>query len=442
MSSQNDASAFSAAEMLNAITDDNFENLLKSRVGQLSEDQASNMRREMSPYSNTLKVDEAYTVMSYTNLSQEYQKRFLLTGLNAFLYRVLGEYEIDGVSKDEMDVRRGHIRAFLDEWLEFDADKHVRSAHDTIKSDPERRVVDPANVIINTRLCEHQTEEDAKAVRIRIPPRDTLHRWQYYMDVNHDELRNVVRDLYCHKPDLELMFNIFTMFKTAGEAKSYQQENEDVIKTDVHTVRNGVWNLCGSFKKNRERIDYYNKQTEVLRMINEQAQKDQELGREMMLKRKQAVKRKNVEKYGPDDPKLAEYTKGMVDLPGAEGTTPVKQQQEWAKNKSTDTSVPTYDPKERTPEGVDPLKKYADADDAECPEDCIPVPVYKTGPNGEFTRTHFYTKADSAEETDKAITIADGSGHHSREKKEKSKSILDQQADNGSSLALENTPSK
>lgn len=422
----------SARDLLSKILESaDTEDLIKKGIESLDESKLNALRQELTPYGTTLSVPKRYVTLSHTSLGTKYQRRLAFTSLAGFLYRVLSEWHPEGLSKEDAEAQQKIIKGFLDNWFEYNPDLHVRSAHTPNEKDPERKAVDSKNPGFSSpfppsELLVEMMEGDSRVVKsitpgpfsgadgkvidarststdnwqaIPIPSADTFHRWEYYHDVNFEKLREFTWDLYHDKPDLEDTFNVFRFHETPEEAKEFTEVNQDAIRTSILTVETGKWNLIGPFKKNRERIDFYNKETEVLKMIQEQSQKDAQLGKELMEKRTKAVKKKNVQECGPDAPGLSQYQSSIGGLPGAKkGTTPEEQQKWYEEAKAAKVTSTDID---------DLVKK----DMEECPDDSIPVPVYKvTGDKME--RTVFYTKADKPGD----VEMIDGSGKSNKEK--------------------------
>jgi hypothetical protein len=138
-------------------------------------------------------------------------------------------------------------------------------------------------------------------------PSDTFFRWDYYESHNYEEIREMVNVLYAEKPDLEFAINCFGQFNTEKEALAYKDAHLEELMTDLHIIQNGAWSLMGDFKENRKRMDFYNKNTQILKSIMDQNVEDAKLGKELMRKRITRDKTKNVEQCGPDAAGLKTY---------------------------------------------------------------------------------------------------------------------------------------
>jgi len=144
-----------------------------------------------------------------------------------------------------------------------------------------------------------------------IPPQDTYYRFDYYTEVNFEELRTATEAIYHTKPQLEWALALWHTFECSSpeEAKAtynaFVEKYRDDLPTDIFMVQSGGWTMLGDFKQNREVIDFYNKETEILKRIMDQNLEDRKLGKELLKNRVKKMKAETVRKAGPDDPGLA-----------------------------------------------------------------------------------------------------------------------------------------
>ena len=294
--------------------------------------------------------------------------------------------------------RRLIVRQFLDNLFQFNPDKHVRSAYSDNPLDPER--VKPAQVKrtkkvivgksgstltvkepVSVEKPEEETEEETKrsnsSLVKHIPPLDTFHRWTYYTDSNYEEIRAAVQDLYCDKPDLEFAINPYDQFDSKESAEKYVQKHKNEVIADVITLTNGKWNLCGSFKKNRDRINFYNERTTVIEEIFKQIEVDKKLGADMMRKRVKKKKAKNVEECGPDPEEFKQYRKNHPSAIESMGTEDVLRDEKLNIDKE-DVTFKIHE---------------------ECPYDSVQVDVFDFRRGGEtVTKSEFYTQAENPQQ--------------------------------------------
>lgn len=316
-------------------------------IEKLSDEQVTMLRTKINPYGRTVEGSGKLTCLSVINMEEQYMRKFLMTSLIGFLYRKCDEHGLDDGeppmymddyktyltkynkavesaklsyiylqsidTKDLIDptIKARHlqetrtmqraenmkkriiIRQFLDDNFTFNPDLHVRSAYASNPLDTERKPI---------------TENKSTLVN-HIPPSDIFHRWQYYTDTNYEEIRSSVNDLYCEKPDIEFAINPYDQFDTQADSDKFIQKHKSEVIADILTLTNGKWNLCGSFKKNRERINFYNEKTAVIEEIFKQIEQDKKLGADLMRKRVVRKKKQNIAECGKEPEEFKNYRK-------------------------------------------------------------------------------------------------------------------------------------
>lgn len=436
-------------------------------IDNLTEEQVSSLRKKLNPYGRTIQGQNKLTCLSITNLGEKYMTKFLTTALIGFLYRRCDEWllspdepplHLDNYEeymakweeqkksadesntwldehgdekaaqekyKDDSEGYMGYMaqlrkhrdiveraigfrkriiaRQFLDDVMQYNPDKHVRSAYTSNPLDPER--VKPAQIkssdktetktdtkqktktkvikgrngkIMTIKVKSKVSEEESKKRENsnfvkHIPPADMFHRFQYYLDSNYEEVRKATQDLYCEKPDLEFAINPYDQLDNEEQAKAFVQKHKKEVITDILTLTNGKWNLLGSFKKNRERVNFYNENTEVISQIFDQINQDKKLGAELMRKRVKREKKKNEEKFGADEPEMfTRYKKDTVARLEGMGAENIGKDD----NKLTTTEIHTQH--------------------EDCPYDAVQVDVFDMRRGGqEVKKSEFFTQAEA-----------------------------------------------
>jgi len=177
------------------------------------------------------------------------------------------------------------------------------------------------------------------------PPADVFHHFDRYLSNHFELLREVTHMLYNEKPDIEFAVQFYDRaFESDEEAIKERAKIQDRVTASVLTISNEGWYMLGPFKKNRERIDFYNKNTEILKRMSEQNEMDTKLGKDLMEKRVRRQKNRNIIEAGPDDPGLAKYKDALVTLDtlGAKAvlTDEVKEKMAEAMRRKEMTEVP------------------------------------------------------------------------------------------------------
>ena len=193
---------------------------------------------------------------------------------------------------EQSEQERNVINKFLNKLFKYDPKDHTSSSYNENNNDPERQKQPYKNKFLDN-----------------IPPNDTYGRFQYYYEVNYEELRESVLHLYNEKADMEVALNIYDTFNSIEECNDYINKNKDKVITNIMTLTNYKWNLLGPFKQNRSRITFYNENTQVLENILKQQEEDAKTGKKLLDERVRKKKVKNVKEYGKTDPAVAKYLK-------------------------------------------------------------------------------------------------------------------------------------
>jgi len=271
--------------------------------------------------------------------------------------------QLDINVREQSEFERKIIKRFLDRLFKFDPMIHAVNSfsEDSKVKDPERSpLVSDGSPIYNQ------------------VPNDTYNRFQMFYDVNYEKLREAVMYLYSEKPDMEVAINVFDSFDTPEEASDYVEKNKSKVITNLYTLTNNKWNLMGSFKQNRERMNFYNKNTVILENIFKQQEEDAKTGKELLSKRVRKMKMKNVKRYGKDHPNFLKYKKQNLD--GIYDTTITKITEE-------DDEIVV----EREVEVSDTNAKV---DEDGVPEDSLEIKVTSVNAKtGDVKQSAIYTKA-------------------------------------------------
>jgi hypothetical protein len=193
-----------------------------------------------------------------------------------------------------------------------------------------------------------------------IPPHDIFHRFKMYYQENYEELREAVKHLYCENPEFELAINAYAMHDTAEDAELFKKQHADEVISEIFTVETGKWCFFDSFKKQRESVTFYNKNTVILEEMTKQAERDERLGQDMMSKRVEKSKKMNEVEAGPDAANLKQWV---------------------AENNNLAKMGAMY---------------LGDKADDDIPEDAVQVDVWKIAKGGvQLVKEKFYTQAEA-----------------------------------------------
>jgi hypothetical protein len=221
---------------------------------------------------------------------------------------------------------------------------------------PERTPTDPSP--LNPEAPKDASIYDT--VTNNIPPHDVFHRFKMYYTENYENLRDAVNALYVERPDLELAINPYSWHDSKEDAELFKKQHADEVIAEVFTVQSGKWNFFDTFKEQRESVNFYNKNTIILEEMVKQIERDEKLGQDLMSKRVEKEKKKNIIESGPDAENFKKWREENSDLQklGA--------------------------------------KYIGDMADEDMPDDSVQVDVWRLAKGGlEITKDKFYSQAEA-----------------------------------------------
>jgi hypothetical protein len=221
---------------------------------------------------------------------------------------VKAELGIEKTAEEYTIEAQNGIEKFLDEYLRYNPDNHVRSAYKPNYEDTQRT---PLEKTKNEDLANKTYE------RTCIPPDDTFFRWKRYAENNYECLRQATDDIYCEKSDFEAAIVPLAVFEGKDkdsvneEYNKFKRKYADEFDAEVFGATFGSWNFLSSWEQNREVRDFYTERTEIIKRIIDQHKNDQRMGTSLMKDRVAKKKKENEEKDGAHDPGLTTYRKSM-----------------------------------------------------------------------------------------------------------------------------------
>ena len=190
------------------------------------------------------------------------------------------------------------IETFLNKYFRYDPNEHVRS-------------------------CYKPNYSKEKPKNMPVPPEDTFHRWNRYMENNYEYLRQVTDDIYAEKSDFEVDIVPLETFEgptALDDFDKYKRKYSNEFESDVYLAKFMNHNLLDSWQENRDKRDFYNRNTEIIKRIIDQNNEDSKIGQNLMKQRAKKEKKKNIKKLGPDPKSFELYKKSnpnVLDKHGA-----------------------------------------------------------------------------------------------------------------------------
>ncbi len=273
--------------------------------------------------------------------------------------------------KEQSSQEKAVIGRFLNKYFKYDPLNHTQEAQVPIGDDPEREDKSSSSDPLDSVLYN------------TVPPNDTFCRFNSFYEINYDKLRSATENLYGVKPDLDHAMIVYDVADNQDDAKAFVQKYGTKTKLDILTFPLNKWTLMGSFKENRERINFYNKNNKIIEQIIEQQEKDAALGTELLNQRIKTKKRVNEKVFGKDSKEFHQYKR--MNPSELESKYGIKMQElENGDVKVTKTDVIDLE-----------TGKTLDVDDEGCPTDGLEVGVVKiNAKTGETSKSTLYTKSE------------------------------------------------
>lgn len=364
----------------------------------LSNEQLEEFAKKVSYYNNYIPAEPKWALVSVNNWEEDFMRKMTMTSLTSWLYRILDEWNPNGENTEVSLEKREIARQFLDRHFQYNPDKHLRSHHkkkyvkkegmlvwdeEYVKNNGDN--IDPNNPI---SLHEHTPEQvkealdnpNLKYASEKNVPTDAFYHWARFTEVNYEPLITATSELFDVRPDMKWSIGFWDSFDSLEDANKCRLKWADNVKVPLNVIENNGHTLMGPWKNNVEATDYHNKNTELLKRMQDQSQSDNKLGEDIMRKKVRINKEKNIMQQGPDAPGLAAYTKAMNKI-------------------ETLGAKPALTKEEKK----DLEEAYRTRDDEVTPEDAVGVDVFRVSADPEtgkqsMARKRIYSKADTPDD--------------------------------------------
>ncbi len=341
-------------EYLLGVTDQELEKIVREqptslkKVGRPVIERINNI---INPYARVIK-NEGYTVLSVLNDRASFFTRLKITALVGYLFRAeyeWGTFELENEPqnqelKDRIASERVIISKFLNSLFEYNPSEHIDTDMRNLLNNNEARkelreqVKENYGDVLRRYSAKQRTVPDilkythlddaspvstaefdltadqhglASALAKRVPA-NFFHGLNYYFEANFEQLKFITRYLYDVVEDIDLSVGIWGNFDKKKHAEKFLQQSKNVLNVDTMCIPNGGWVMLGAFQRNRERIDFYTQETEILKRIVQSHEQDAKIGKELVKKRAKRKKIQQTLKSGPNAPGLrTKYARDM-----------------------------------------------------------------------------------------------------------------------------------
>jgi hypothetical protein len=338
---------------------------LRNKLESMTSEELMEFMKKINPYgvvsdAKVSKTEQAS--ISYTNMRMEYMKRFVVTSMVGYMLRMLKEYKVPNeippvepleyirnpsicdppafVKDPSVLAKYAEFKAgmeervaiykFIQSIFDFDPDRHVTSALATNVQDPSRivpkseaiaRALAARKNTVNTlesrsayeatidkMTREAKTEQERYAFEM-VPSLDTFIRYDRYAEEFYEQYQDLVHTIYGQRPDVDFAVIVYDKHTNSDDAKKFKERNMNKVIAPITNIDLNRWVLLGPYQENRERVDFYNSHTEVLKEMLDQRERDSKVAADIMRKRIKNEKLKNIAEAGPDAPEFRKFIK-------------------------------------------------------------------------------------------------------------------------------------
>ena len=185
------------------------------------------------------------------------------------------------------------IHNFVDYYFQYDPAIHTRSGTDN-RFEPSKPVPNVPPHILRKPVMPLY----GKKMTIPDPPKELFHTFNTYITTNFDSLYATTYKLYHETPAIEFMGTIVKTGMTQQEMETFKKVEADTLPYQVRYVEEGRPFVLEKFSKNRDKLEYYNENMDLLRAIYDKIEQDEKMGEELLKNRVEREKKKNIEEAG------------------------------------------------------------------------------------------------------------------------------------------------
>jgi len=145
-------------------------------------------------------------------------------------------------------------------------------------------------------------------IRNVLPSADYFYHFSRFLSRFYKPLHKGTIDLYAEKHDVDIAFAIWDQYTDENEANEFRHKHKNDSSFVINTIRNNGWVFTGPWEQNKERMEYYNKNTDIMKAMIDKKIEDNKMVEDMVHNRVRIAKEKNVAEVGPDSDAWLKYS--------------------------------------------------------------------------------------------------------------------------------------
>ncbi len=172
-------------------------------------------------------------------------------------------------------------------------------------------------------ICALPADSAVRRALENVAPQDTFHRWDRF-DRDHTAAINAVtKALYPERGEVDLIISLLkhltgTQSEVEAQYQAFCDKWQGGLPSRLLRVTTGKpVNVVSVGPDRADRIDYFNKNTGVLRSMSDRQKADERIGEELLRHRVKVAKAENTAEVGPDADGLEAYVASRADMAGS-----------------------------------------------------------------------------------------------------------------------------
>ncbi len=161
------------------------------------------------------------------------------------------------------------------------------------------------------KIVEPISNVDTYHALVNDPPADLTCHFDRYVSGHFEALREITDVLFNEHCDIEFSAILYDTFDNETAAHRHLIDHEKEFVVAPITIENQGQTLLGPFKENRDKINYFTQRTDLLLKMHQQNVSDQALAEDIVKKKVEREKLREIHREGPDKPGLSQLSEVM-----------------------------------------------------------------------------------------------------------------------------------
>ena len=233
---------------------------IEEAVDELTPAQITSLYRYLVPDGKSSSTCDGYLAMVLINLREAFMTRYVKISIIGFLFRMVEEYE--GLMGYELD------GILIDK--------------------PRREVIQLKQKIVKSFLMKTFGFDPIDIDNYPRPMPSTPYKeFDDYFKAHEEDIKTTAKLLYGDKPDFDWYAYIMDSFdaKSIKEAKEFAESNTEMLGLTVKVIPHGKRAFLAPTKKNRERENFVEEKSKILKNMQSKLLKEQEVAKKMLAHR-------------------------------------------------------------------------------------------------------------------------------------------------------------